>query len=35
MNQEEYTMINGEKWEIIELEITEADYQSQNYVTQN
>jgi RimJ/RimL family protein N-acetyltransferase len=35
MNQEEYAMINGEKWEIIELEITEADYQSRNYITKN
>jgi RimJ/RimL family protein N-acetyltransferase len=35
MNQDEYAMINGEKWKIIELEITEADYQSRNYVTQN
>jgi RimJ/RimL family protein N-acetyltransferase len=35
MNQDEYAVINGEKWKIIELEITEADYQSQNSVTQN
>jgi hypothetical protein len=33
--KDEYAMINGEKWKIIELEITEADYQSRNYVAQN
>jgi hypothetical protein len=35
MNQDEYVVINGEKWKIIELEITEADYKSQNHVTQS
>jgi RimJ/RimL family protein N-acetyltransferase len=35
MNQDEYDMINGEKWKIIELEITKADYQSRNYAMQN
>jgi hypothetical protein len=35
MHQDEYAVIHGEKWKIVELEITEADYESRNYVTQN